>query len=238
MDDEEYRWLLVEDHINNFNDHRSECYLPSHLIVVDESISRWYGHGGYWINFGLPHYVALDQKPENGCEIQNSCDAVTGVMLRLKLVKTAKEEENDYQEMVEMCSKAVQESIEQSDSTCQTDEFPDDESNTSDLGRGVSEPSSPVNKETDEEPSRVRVFLKDLLLYLPIAYQMIMCLPQDTVISIDRILNTAVIGGGLHFLAGGFDKNLIDKYLLLLGTTGLCKLRTHPLLYQSAYIDH
>ena len=33
-------------------------------------------------------YVAIDRKPENGCEIQNSACGVSGVMLCLKLVKT------------------------------------------------------------------------------------------------------------------------------------------------------
>ena len=36
---------------------------------------------------GLPQYVAIDKKPENGCEIQNSACSRSGVMLRLKLVK-------------------------------------------------------------------------------------------------------------------------------------------------------
>ena len=55
-------------------------------------MSRWYGMGGFWINEGLPQYVAMERKPENGCEIQNSADGVSGVMMRLKLVKTAEEE--------------------------------------------------------------------------------------------------------------------------------------------------
>ena len=62
------------------------------MICVDESISRWYGHGGHWINIGLPMYIAIDRKPENGCEIQNSCCGRSGIMMRLKLVKTAKEQ--------------------------------------------------------------------------------------------------------------------------------------------------
>ena len=62
------------------------------MICVDESISRWYGQGGGWINAGLPHYVAIDRKPKNGCEIQDSCCGVSGIMLRLKIVK----EEEDY----------------------------------------------------------------------------------------------------------------------------------------------
>ena len=59
---------------------------------MDESISRWYDQGGDWINFGLPHYVAIDRKPENGCEIQDSCCGVSGIMMRLKVVK----QEEDY----------------------------------------------------------------------------------------------------------------------------------------------
>ena len=69
---------------------------PLDEICVDESMSRWYGQGGHWINHGLPMYVAIDRKPENGCEIQNAACGHSGVMIRLKIVKTA-EEENDRQ---------------------------------------------------------------------------------------------------------------------------------------------
>jgi hypothetical protein len=91
MDLEEYRWLLVDDFIKNFNLHRINHFRPSELICVDESMSRWYGHGGEWINAGLPNYVAIERKPENGCEIQNAACGVSGVMLQLKLVKTTTE---------------------------------------------------------------------------------------------------------------------------------------------------
>jgi hypothetical protein len=37
-------------------------------------------------------YMDIDRKPENGCEIQNAACGNSGVMLRLKLVKTAEEE--------------------------------------------------------------------------------------------------------------------------------------------------
>ena len=92
MSSEKYRWMLVDDHIQNFNNHRAKIYYPSQVICVDESISRWYGIGGYWINAGLPQYIAIDRKPEDGCEIQNAADGVTGIMMRLKLVKTSGEE--------------------------------------------------------------------------------------------------------------------------------------------------
>jgi hypothetical protein len=50
-------------------------------------MSRWYGQGRDWINAGLPHYVAIDQKPENGCEIQTACCGTSGVMMALHIVK-------------------------------------------------------------------------------------------------------------------------------------------------------
>jgi hypothetical protein len=48
--------------------------------------------GGYWINHGLPQYVAIDwkPKPEAGCKIQNTaCGCTSGIILWLKLVETA-----------------------------------------------------------------------------------------------------------------------------------------------------
>ena len=55
-------------------------------------MSRWYGQSGHWINHGLPMYVVIDRKPENGCEIQNAACGRSGVMIQLKVVKTAEEE--------------------------------------------------------------------------------------------------------------------------------------------------
>lgn len=50
-------------------------------------MSRWYGLGGDWINTGLPHYVAIERKPENGCEIQDMCCGKSGIMMGLRVVK-------------------------------------------------------------------------------------------------------------------------------------------------------
>ena len=88
MSHEEWRWCLVQDFVDNYNHHRETYYQASSLICADESMSRWYGLGGNWINMGLPHYVAMDRKPEDGCEIQNACDGISGIMMRLKLVKS------------------------------------------------------------------------------------------------------------------------------------------------------
>ena len=90
MSAEVYRWKLVDDFVEAFNLHRKECFTPGTFICADESISQWYGQGGYWINEGLPCYIAIDRKPENGCKIQNSACGDSGVMLRLKIVKNIK----------------------------------------------------------------------------------------------------------------------------------------------------
>lgn len=70
-----------------FNVHREEKFFPSEFICVDESMSKLYGLGGNWINIGLPHYIAIDRKTENGAEIQNSACGRSGIMIKLKLVK-------------------------------------------------------------------------------------------------------------------------------------------------------
>ena len=43
-------------------------------------------------------YVAIDQKPENGCEIQNAVCGDSGIMIQIKLVKSKKEEERIEEE--------------------------------------------------------------------------------------------------------------------------------------------
>ena len=45
----------------------------------------------------LPHYVAIDRKTENGCEIQMAASGRSGIMLRLQLVTTA---EDDHEHAV------------------------------------------------------------------------------------------------------------------------------------------
>ena len=52
----------------------------------------WYGQGGNWINLGLPMYVEMDRKLENGAEIQNSTCRQLGVMMRLSIVKSERHE--------------------------------------------------------------------------------------------------------------------------------------------------
>ena len=83
---------ILVHHARKWSTTAPSKYHPSDQVCVDESMARWYGMGGYWINMGLPQYVAIDRKPENGCEIQNSADGRCGVMMQLKLVETAESE--------------------------------------------------------------------------------------------------------------------------------------------------
>ena len=41
----------------------------------------------------MPQYIAIDIKTENGCEIHNDDDGVSGIMMQLKLAKTSSEED-------------------------------------------------------------------------------------------------------------------------------------------------
>jgi hypothetical protein len=44
------------------------------------------------MNHGLTMYISMDRKPENGCEIQNAAFGASGILMRLKLVRTVEEE--------------------------------------------------------------------------------------------------------------------------------------------------
>ena len=53
MSSEGDRWLLIDDFVERFNEYRAATFSPCETICVDESMSRWYGQGGEWINHGL-----------------------------------------------------------------------------------------------------------------------------------------------------------------------------------------
>ena len=93
MSSAEFRWQLVNDHVKDFNEHRAKTFVPSGEICADETIIRWYGLGGAYVNIGLPMYVELDRKPDSGCEIQDICCVHSKIMLQLKVVDSAEEEE-------------------------------------------------------------------------------------------------------------------------------------------------
>ena len=52
-------------------------------------------------------YVEIDCKPQNGCEIQDSCDARARVMLSLKIVK----QEHDEKEYLKQLEGGMQQGV-------------------------------------------------------------------------------------------------------------------------------
>jgi len=86
---EQFRWFLVNDFVTAINQHRAAHVTPADTLCVDESFSKWYGQRGDWSSMGMHMYVAIERKPENGCEIQNVACGRSGIMLRLKIVTTA-----------------------------------------------------------------------------------------------------------------------------------------------------
>ena len=105
------RWAPVVDFVNAINKHRRQNVIPSESICVDESMSRWYGMGGKWISKGLPHYVALDRKPENGCELKTAACGRSGILLRIEIVRSSDdpsmEPDNGENHGTEICKRLV-----------------------------------------------------------------------------------------------------------------------------------
>ena len=85
--------MIVDDHISTFNKNLACNYHPSDFICLDKYMSRWYGIVGHWINYGLPQYIEIDRKSENGCEIHNDSDGVSGIIIQLNLVNNYFEED-------------------------------------------------------------------------------------------------------------------------------------------------
>ena len=60
---------------------------------------RWYGLGGDWIDVALPHHVAIDRKPENGCEKQDAACGRSGITSRLEIITaTDQNREKDFED--------------------------------------------------------------------------------------------------------------------------------------------
>jgi hypothetical protein len=92
MSSERYCWMLINDFVANINKYRQRTFVPGGRLEADETVVRWYGKGGAFVDAGLPMYLALERKPDNGGEIQNLANVASGIMLHLKVVKSANEE--------------------------------------------------------------------------------------------------------------------------------------------------
>ena len=38
-------WMLVDNHVSKFNDHKAKTFVPLDLIYIDKSVSKWYEAG-------------------------------------------------------------------------------------------------------------------------------------------------------------------------------------------------
>ena len=100
MSHEAHWWKLVEDFVTNFDEYITQLFSPLYLICADESILRWYGQGGRWVNLNFLIYVAMDMKLEKGAEIHNSACGRSGIMMRLRIFKSSRNEaeQEDYED--------------------------------------------------------------------------------------------------------------------------------------------
>jgi len=85
--------MLVNDFVDNINEYHARTFVPGGHLEADESMIRWNGVRGSYVDSGIPHYAAIERKPDNGGEIQNLADVASEIMLRLKIVKSTAEEE-------------------------------------------------------------------------------------------------------------------------------------------------
>lgn len=74
----------MSEFIEAINDHRNPQFIPSERVCVDEIMTQWYGFGGDQIDFVLPHYVAMERKPENKRELKVSACVASGIVLRIE----------------------------------------------------------------------------------------------------------------------------------------------------------
>jgi hypothetical protein len=57
-----------------------------------------HGNGGDWVNLGIPQYIAIDRKPENGGEIQDASFGKCGIAhASTKLVKGVEADQESYE---------------------------------------------------------------------------------------------------------------------------------------------
>jgi hypothetical protein len=84
--------MLVDDFNTKFNARHTSAFYPVIEFEAIKSMIPWYGHGGNHINIGLPHYIVKDCKPDNNGKIQNLADVSSGIMIFLKVMKSADKE--------------------------------------------------------------------------------------------------------------------------------------------------
>jgi len=61
MSSEQNRWMLVDDFVANINKYRTMTFVPGGHLEADESMIRWYGIGGSYVDAGIPDYAAIEK---------------------------------------------------------------------------------------------------------------------------------------------------------------------------------
>ena len=89
---ERYCWMLINYFFVNIYKYRQRTSVPGGHLGADETVIQWYGKGSALFDAGLPMYLALEHKPDNRGEIQNIANISSRIMLHLKVVKSANEE--------------------------------------------------------------------------------------------------------------------------------------------------
>ena len=92
MSHESHQCKLVEYFVTHFNEYCTQLFSPFDIICSDESILQQYRQGGHCIYLGLPMYVSMEMNPENGAEIQNVACRRSGIMMRIRVIKSEKNE--------------------------------------------------------------------------------------------------------------------------------------------------
>ena len=57
------------------------------------TISRWYVQGSHCINLGLTMNMEMDSNPENWAETHNAACVRSGIMMRIRIVKSTRNDE-------------------------------------------------------------------------------------------------------------------------------------------------
>jgi Transposase IS4 len=65
-----HRWRLVSDFVESVNSHRAAYFSPFYLVCDDESMSRWYGQGGHWIEMDYRNTSPLIASPRTGARFR------------------------------------------------------------------------------------------------------------------------------------------------------------------------
>jgi hypothetical protein len=63
MSSEQYRWMLIDDFVAIINEYRTRTFVPGGYLEADESMIRWYGIRGSYVDAGIPITLRSSASP-------------------------------------------------------------------------------------------------------------------------------------------------------------------------------